>query len=238
MSIIYGALERLETDSPPLAHIREQSSSTGQVVEPRGLPIKTLVTALLLAMTGANLLLWYWSNEAQAPQYATPAVFSNQMEVPGVSGQESASATITEAPAKPLERIESNSGTATDREAAPRNTLPTVEVVKANAQRVAEAPLVSSPGSIEKSATLAEDSVDPPGPPALRSEAISAEPADRIPVPSGDEAYKARVEKVIEGARRALTRGQYQQALLSLELLQPVPGHLINFLLQAIDFFL
>jgi hypothetical protein len=73
MSIIYGTLERLESDDPALMHNSEQASSMGKAVETRGLPIKALVTALLLAMTGANLLLWYWSNEVGAPQYPTPA---------------------------------------------------------------------------------------------------------------------------------------------------------------------
>jgi hypothetical protein len=100
MSIIYGTLERLETDDPALMHNSEQASSVGKAVEPRSLPIKALVTALLLAMTGANLLLWYWSNEVGAPQYPTPAAVSTQMVVPEISDREPASASVGETPTK------------------------------------------------------------------------------------------------------------------------------------------
>jgi hypothetical protein len=223
MSIIYGTLERLETDDPALMHNSEQASSVGKAVEPRSLPIKALVTALLLAMTGANLLLWYWSNEVGAPQYPTPAAVSTQMVVPEISDREPASASVGETPTKLLEQIEPNSGVATEWEAAPMNTTTIDEVVKADVQPITEAPQVPSPDSVEKPAALAGESIDPVSSPASKPEAMSAEPADRITVPSSDTGQTARVDVLIERARVALSRGQYQQALVSLELLQPIP---------------
>ena len=254
MSIIYGTLERLESDEPPLTSSRERASSTGQAVEPRGLPIKTLVTALLFALTGANLLLWYWSHEAGARHYSTPAAVPNQTVVPEISDHRPASAAAVstaavstgaastgavstaavstaavDTPAKPLESSESNSGTATEREAAAMKSVPAGEIVEANAQPDTEVQGASRPESIEESVALADESVSQVSSMVLKPGAVSAESANPIQIFSSNTVRQAGIEEVIEGARLALSRGQYQQALQSLERLQPIPDNRPDF---------
>jgi tetratricopeptide (TPR) repeat protein len=64
MSIIYGTLERLETDQQPAVNPEQLSQRPARDKRRQGSLLRSLTTATLFALAAANLVLWYWSHSS------------------------------------------------------------------------------------------------------------------------------------------------------------------------------
>jgi len=225
MSIIYATLERLETDDPPLELKKKEINSPPLLVEPGGSPKKTVATALLLVMAGANALLWYWSNEAGVRPNPVPATPVSQSVASGKSEHALLPASVEEQPSVSLPSIESDRDTTTERHVASVEATLTHSLTDTDKQHIAQEKVIPTRDSIEQPSRVAGEGVEPVSSPVVKPETSNAEQVDRKQILPADTAHEDGVEEVIEQARLALSRARYQRALSTLETLKRVPDN-------------
>ncbi len=229
MSIIYATLERLETDNPPLAYNKDKASSPHLTVESRGFPVKTVAMAMMVVIAGASLMLWHRSDEAGGPQNIAPATAVNQSVAAEKSDPQLSPELMVEQSTAPLESTEPNNETPVEQDAVPAVPTPTDMVAVTGTQRIAVKEGSPELASIEEPVIVADVRTDTVSSPVTQPKTAPAESDERKQIPSSDTAQPGGVEEVIEQARIALSRGQYQRALSALEPLEPVSENRADF---------
>ena len=230
MSIIYNTLERLEANNPPLAYSKGKASSPRLADESKGFPVKTVATAIVVVIAGTSLMLWQRIDEVGGPQNSAPATAANQSVAVGKSAHELSRVSIGEQPTVPLESTEPYSESPMEQDAVPTVPTPTDMVAVKGKQRSAVKEESPELDSIEGPVIVADVSTDKVSSPvAARPETVPSEPDERKQISSSDSAQPGGIEEVIEQARIALSRGRYEQALSTVETLEPVPENRADF---------
>lgn len=245
MSIIYATLERVERDTPPPVYDSAKSISPPVALEPRGLPLKSLATTIMVVIAGAGLMFWYRSGEVAAPLNFAPVAAAQQTAATGTSdhpspasiGEQAATVTVTES-------TRPDSAVAVEHNVAPAAPMPIEQEVEPAVPAPAEIAVVTAkqdvaaqetspaPEPLAGPVTAAEVKAEPASPPVAKvvKPATASPAADEPQQPgAGDTAARDGIEAAIEQARLALSRGRYQQALSALEPLEPVPENRVDF---------
>ena len=223
MSIIYNTLERLEADNSGLAYNKDKTSSPGLTAESGSFPVKTVAKAAMVVIAVASLLSWQQSGEMAAPQLLASATATQQSVTQEKPGHELSPVSIEEQAALPLEPTEPSSELPTPRDVATVVPVPTEEVAVTAKQPNAIKEEPREINTIEAPVIVADTSVDVVSSPVARQEGKPAEPDEPEQLLVSDAFQYGRVDAVVRQARVALSRGQYQQALSTLEALAPVP---------------
>ena len=220
MSIIYGTLERLEADNQPRAYNNDQASSSRLIVESRGLSVKTVVTALTVVVAATSLMLGLSNDKVVGPQNVEPlrAVTPNVLaENPDY---ELSPVPYEEQTTVPIEATEPNRQTAMEHVVESATPTSIVLVPAKGKQRS---------GSEAEPVIAVDVKTDTGSTRVAKSGTASAEPDEQKQTPSNDSVRPDGLEELIEQAQYALSKGQYEHALSTLETLKPVPEKRADF---------
>jgi Flp pilus assembly protein TadD len=223
MSIIYGTLERLETDNLTPSYNQENADSSLLAVESRGFLVKTLAAAVMVVLTGTSLMLWRQSVESGGPRDLSTSVDVNESLASGKPHFLLSPASMGEQSTLPLEPTGPDSETP-----AAQGAVPSVPTLMDAVLAMDKQPIAEKDGPLELDATeepvfAAAERVDTVSAPVAKAEPVQAVPEENDQTPSREAAQTVEVAEVIDQARIALSRGRYQQALSTLETLGPAP---------------
>lgn len=222
MSIIFGTLERLESDGPNLAREKENVEQPCPAAERNGLPVRGLITSLLFVMAAANLLLWYWSHELSVTRHPELSSAIAQRKFPEPIPDILLEATIEESRSS-LQMIVPQGKKIHLAEIASAGKVSEAGQGAANKRRtvVEASPRDSSP--IEKPVKAHHATAQTVNSRSVKSDSVRARSVEERTGPAAEDSSLAGIEEIIDEARLALSRGRYQQALATLETLAVVP---------------
>jgi len=237
MSIIYNTLERLEAEdptqtaeNPTQADNLAKTSSAYLAGKPRGGSIRAVAAGMMLGIAGAGLLVWQGNGQIDDSDGLQPPTTGSQAVVKEKPVPRLSLAPIGELASAPAQSAMRYSETET---LAPQPAVPSASsssgvVSETGKQRTSTNGASLKADSNEESLALAKIKPQTVNPPTVKSMPASTKQPVKI-VPSGNAAQPDPVETWLEEARLALSRGQYQQALSSLETLSPKPKHRADF---------
>jgi len=229
VSVIYATLERLETDSSRLADNKDNAGSPRLNIKTGGFPFKAVATAITLVIAGTILLQGHRSDESAGAQWLAPATTADHNVLDQTPDLQLTMVSAKEPPTAPLESTVPTGETPTEQSVVTPLPKPTDPVAVAGERR--DARIEESPelDPIEEPSIVAEVKVATVDTPVTTPKTAPAEPEERNQIPASETVQWDGVDEVIEQARLALSRGRYQQALSTLESLDPVPEKRADF---------
>ena len=225
MSIIYGALERLETEQQPLANEHQSASGLRQENRTARSFLRTVITAFLFVLALANLTLWYLSHGSYSPTITSSAT---SLELESLQ-QDPLPPSDTE---QTVVRIPSTSpANATDSSTVnPAHTMAGRGKEGTQIQQVAVASTNPMPEPVEAPSPAREAPIDLLDSPSENSVPGPAEQEiERERASWNTAAQRVDVDDIVDEARLALSKGRYQRALIVLQELQPIPDNRADF---------
>lgn len=229
MSIIYGTLERLEADNPPRPIDTDGVDPPRLAPEPKGLSVKLWATALAVVIAGTSVMLWPRGDGAGILREFVPVDSVVQSSVVETPRQQPSQVAAGEPVTATLESTGPNGDLSRQDEVVPAVQTPTGETAVTAERRVAASKKVSRQPDLEEATVVAEATAGITGPASAESRAAAVEPDVGKATSAPGQVRAVAVDKVIEQARLALSRGQYPQALSTLEQLEPVPNKRADF---------
>jgi Flp pilus assembly protein TadD len=226
MSIIYGTLERLENEHHSFANRAQVENTLRQNNPATGSLLRTVVTTLLFVLAGANLTLWYWSHGSARPTALSPA--TNLLPVKPHSEPQALPAGEQD----PIEGISSQPVNAVNNStdtAAPG--MPITGTGNTDIQKVALLKTTSEQNLIETPSPAVQAEVNPQSNTGKKGATRPTETTEQ------EQAYThtvvtpvvVAVDDMVDDARLALAKGNYQRALAVLQELVPIPHNRADF---------